>query len=85
MAYRTRTMSLTPSSEARIQLKADFINTMAGHLMAIGALTPLFGCLFVKDTDRPAPELLLAIALICFSSSVGLYRWASNTLKALDL
>jgi hypothetical protein len=78
-------MSLTPSSEARIQLKADFINAMAGHLIAIGALIPLFGCLFFKDTDRPAPALLLGVALICFSSAVGLYRWASNTLKALDL
>lgn len=77
-------MSLPPSNLARVQLLADFINNIAGNLIAVGTLGPLVGYVFLSSDTRPSLWLLIGIALICFGMAIILYLWASSALKVLD-
>ncbi len=77
-------MALSEGSKERIKLEAEFINTLAGNLFAIGVLAPLASYVFVSDIPHDRLFLAVIVAFLCFGGAFALHLVAASRLMELD-
>ena len=76
-------MGLSEGSKARLQLEADFLNTLAGNIAVLGVVAPIisyvFGTALTIDSD-----LAIGASLVCFAIALALHLTGVARLMRLD-